>query len=223
MKRVSIAFTVVAMSLAVALPSAAKKPTPVPAEPIRYDVTMAFAGDEPGLSTVCGEEGSVSMFGSEESGTLALRDTDTPGEAPLIHIRAPGVTWERTYPEALEDVGFNECHGPSVYEGVDHPFADYGGALTITIDEAAGTVEFRWHFDYYIDAEDVGKTKPRWVSTIREHFTSETVASYNAATGLVSGSFPFSWYLKEGRTIIKRYEPMGSVDMQFYLAVAESG
>ncbi|MEN8114972.1 MAG: hypothetical protein ABFS21_11370 [Actinomycetota bacterium] len=220
MRRVGIALAIAAVVIAMAAPAAAKKP--VPTEPARYDVEMTFSDSAPGLSTACEGGGTISMLGDAGSGTLSLWDTDTPSEAAAIHVRAPELAWERRYPTYSTGIGFDECHGPSVYDGPDHPFSEYGGALTITIDDEAGTVGFRWHFDYYIDAEDLGVKKARWVATVREHYTMEAIAAYDTETGLVSGSFPFSWYLKEDRTLIKDYEPMGGAYLEFYLAVSEA-
>ena len=119
MRRVWIALTVVAVALALALPAVAKKP--VPTEPALYEVTMAFDGGLAGLSTECGEgeeaTTSIAMFGSTGRGTTSLWDTDTPDEAPLIHVRAPDVAWERDYPNYSTGTEFDECHGPSVYVG----------------------------------------------------------------------------------------------------------
>ncbi|MFV2071992.1 MAG: hypothetical protein ACC742_04985, partial [Thermoanaerobaculales bacterium] len=55
------------------------------------------------------------------------------------------------YPDPTAGNGFDECHGPSVYDGPDHPYADYGGYLSITLNDTGGTARFLWHFDYYID------------------------------------------------------------------------
>ena len=227
MRRVWIALTVVAVALALALPAVAKKPVPVPTEPARYEVTMTFDDNEAGLSTACGGATSIVMFGSTGPGTLSLWDTDTPAEAPLIHVRAPGVVWERAYPApASNGFGFDECHGPSVYLGSDHPFADHSGTLSITIDYDAGTVDFLWHFDHYIDAENLGVKKPRWVATVHENYTMSATASYDPETGLVQGSFPVSWYLKEGRILVHGYDlfpPINGTEMSFYLSFSESG
>jgi hypothetical protein len=231
MRRVWIVLTVIAVATALAIPAAAVKPVKADNTPLLYEVTMTFVENEAGLSTHCDDEVSILMLGTAGPTGLSLWDTDTPLEAPLIHVRAPEVDWERTYPtpsssSSSGETGFDECHGPSVYDGVyddpDHPFSDHGGALSITIDYDEGTVDFLWHFDYYIDAEDLGKNKPRWVATVRENYTMSATASYNTATGLVEGSFPVSWSLKEGRVLIHSYdlfEPIEGMDMTFNLTV----
>ncbi len=209
--------------LMAAIPALAKKPLrPAPAT---YSVEMRFVDEEqPGLSTICAPEGQLVMTGTSRGGELKLSDTDTPAEAPLIHVRATEVVWERTYPypDISSGAGFDECHGPSVYDGSDHPFSDYGGALWITIDYDAGTVDFLWHFDYYIDGEDRGKKKTRWVQTVREHYTMSATADYNPITGLVTGWFPVAWYLKEDGTLVHGYdlfEPIDGTEMRFYLKI----
>jgi hypothetical protein len=213
MKRIWIMVLTVAMALVIAIPATAKKPVPEEPEPSAYDVTLNFFDEQPGLSTICGGTNSIRMFGTAERGTLSLWDIDTPNEAPLIHVRAPDVVWERTYPTPSSgEAGFDECHGPSVYVGPDHPFADHGGTLMITIDDDAGTVDFLWHFDYYIDAEDLGKSKPRWVSTVRENYTMSATASYDPDTGVVEGWFPISWSLKEGRVLVHSYDPFEPIE-----------
>ncbi len=221
--KVLIILSVAALIVAVAGPATAKKPTPAPA-PVAYEVSLTFVDDdEAGLSTACGGDAdAIRMFGNTRTGTLSLWDTDTPAEAPLIHVRALGVEWERKYPDEGDGTGFNECHGPSVYEGSDHPFADHGGALGITIDEGAGTVDFLWHFDYYIDGEDLGINKPRWVRTVSENYTMSATASYDPETGRVQGWFPVSWYLKEGRVLVHGYDPfvpIGGTYMEFYMEI----
>jgi len=220
MRRVWIALTVIAVASALALPAAAVKPD----KTRLYEVTMTIVGDGPGLSTGCNGEVSILMLGTAGRGTLALSDTDTPGEVPSIFVRAPAVVWERAYPTPTSSAGngFNECHGPSVYDGLGHPGADYGGALWITIDYDAGTVEFLWHFDYYIAAEDLGVKKPRWVATVREHYTMSTTASYDE-NGRVQGLFPFSWFLREGKALVHgydRFDPVDGTNMTFDLVVA---
>ena len=219
--------SVATLLVAVGGPATAKKPAPAP-EPAAYEVSLTFFSDEePGLSTSCGTAVSMRMFGTAASGTLSLWDTDSPAEGPRIHVRAHGIVWERSYPIAEADTGFDECHGPSVYpDPQDHPFADYGGALSIRTDDDAGTVDFLWHFDYYIDGEDKGVKKTRWVQTVREHYTMSTTATYDLASGLVQGSFPVSWYLKEGRDLVHDYnpfEPADGTDMMFYLRITPLG
>jgi len=211
-------------------PATAKRPAPTP-EPTAYEVSLSFYADgTPGLSTSCGTQtDSLVMFGNTGPGTLTLWDTDTPDEAPLIHVRAPELDWERKYPTPPSTgIGFDECHGPSVYDGPAHPFAEHGGALSITIDYDAGTVDFLWHFDHYIDGEDLGVKKPRWVATVHENYTMSATASYTPSNeddetiGLVEGSFPVSWYLKESRVLVHRYDlfpPIDGTNMMFYLEV----
>ncbi len=217
-----IILSIAALLVATAGPATAKKPIPKP-EPAEYAVSLTFLNDEkPGLSTSCDTAVSIRMFGTAGPGTLSLWDTDNPAEAPLIYVRAPHVDWERNYPTPLADIGFDECHGPSVYIGPDHPFWDYGGALWITIDYEAETVDFLWHFDYYIDAEDLGKKKPRWVATVRENYTMSATASFDPASGLVQGSFPVSWSLKEGRVLVHGYDlfaPIDGTEMMFYMEI----
>jgi hypothetical protein len=203
-------------------PATAKKPQIPEPEAATYAVSLTFKDEEPGLSTSCNTAASIRMFGIGGPTRLSLWDTDTPSEAPLIHVRAPEVEWERTYPNISSGTGFDECHGPSVYGGPVHPFSNHGGALSITIDYDAGTVDFLWHFDYYIDAENLGKKKPRWVATIRENFTLSATASFVPASGLVQGSFPVSWSLKEGRVLVHGYdlfEPIDGTEMSFYLEI----
>lgn len=222
MRRVWIVLTVVSVALALALPAVAKKP--VATEPARYEVMMTFDEDLSGLSTTCEGATSIEMFGSTSRGITSLWDTDTPAEAPLIHVRAFDVVWERDYPIYSTGIGFDECHGPSIYGDPDHPFADHGGTLSITIDDDAGTVDFLWHFDYYIDAEDLGVKKPRWVATVGENYTMSTTASYDPKNGKVHGWFPVSWYLREGRTLVHGYdpfEPTNGTEMWFYLEFTE--
>lgn len=218
--------SVAALLIAVGGPATAKKPAPAP-EPAPYEVSLTFFNaEEPGLSTSCGTAVSIRMIGTAAPGTLSLWDTDTPTDGPRIHVRAPGIAWEHTYPIAATDTGFDECHGPSTYpDPQDHPFADYGGALSIRTDDNAGTVDFLWHFDYYIDAEDLGKKKARWVQSIREHYTMSATATYDPASGLVRGSFPVSWYLKEDRDLVHAYdsfEPTDGTEMMFYLKITPS-
>ena len=220
--RTLIILSTTALLVAIAGPATAKKPVPTP-EPTAYEVSLTFVDNEAGLSTTCGEDAeSVVMFGATGRGTLSLWDTDTPDEAPLIHVRAPELDWERKYPSVSTDIGFDECHGPSVYDGPDHPFAHHGGTLSITVDYDAGTVDFLWHFDHYIDAENLGVRKPRWVATVHENYTMSATASYDPETGLVQGSFPVSWYLKEGRILVHGYDlfpPIDGTDMKFYMEV----
>jgi hypothetical protein len=227
MRRVWIALTVIAVATALAIPAAAVKPVkPVKTDntPLLYEVTMRLVEDEAGLSTYCDDEVSILMLGTTGPGTLALWDTDTPLEAPLIHVRALDVDWTRRYPVEDFGKGFDECHGPSVYDGDidDHPFTDHGGTLMITIDYDAGTIDFLWHFDYYIDGDVVVKKKPRFTRTIAENYTMSATASYHQESGLVEGSFPVSWYLKEGRVLLHGYdlfEPIEGMDMTFNLTV----
>jgi hypothetical protein len=222
--KVLIIGSVAALLVAIAGPVTAKKPISKP-EPAAYAVTLTFIGEEtPGLSTTTCDESttdSIRMFGTAGPTGLSLWDTETP----LIHVRAPEVDWERTYPAASVGSEFNECHGPSVYEGPpDHPFADHGGTLMITINDNAGTVDFLWHFDYYIDAEDLGKKKSRWVATVRENYTMSATAAYNPSTGLVQGSFPVSWSLKEGNVLVHSYDlfpPFDSTEMEFNMEIVE--
>jgi hypothetical protein len=221
--KVLIIGSVAALLVAIAGPATAKKPIPKP-EPSAYAVTLTFIDGEPGLSTTCDDSttNSIRMFGTAGPTGLSLWDTDTPAEAPLIHVRAPEVEWERTYPTASPGIGFNECHGPSVYEGSYHPFADHGGTLMITINDNAGTVDFLWHFDYYIDAEDLGKKKSRWVATVRENYTMSATAAYNPSTGLVQGWFPVSWSLKEGNVLVHSYDlfpPFDGTKMAFNMKI----
>jgi hypothetical protein len=216
-----------ALLVVIAGPATAKRPAPTP-EPTAYEVSLSFFDNEtPGLSTSCGEEaGSIVMSGNTGPGTLSLWDTDTPDEAPLIHVRAPELDWERKYPSHPARIGFDECHGPSVYDGPDHPFAEHGGTLSIAIDYDAGTVDFLWHFDHYIDAEDLGVKKPRWVATVHENYTMSATAEFNEDTGLVQGSFPVSWYLKEGRILVHGYDlfpPTDGTSMIFHMEVTPLG
>jgi hypothetical protein len=203
--------------LVAAVPASAKKPQI--REPDTYTVEMQFVDEQPGLSTGCAPEGPLVMTGTTRGSELKLSDT----EAIAIHLRAPAVEWYRSYPNATPGTGFDECHGPSVYGGPNHPFSDYGGALWITIDYDAGTVDFLWHFDYYIDGEDRGKKKARWVGTVREHYTMSATAEYDATTGLVTGRFPVAWYLNEDGTLVHGYdlfEPLDGTEMAFYLEIS---
>lgn len=212
------ALVMCATLLMAVIPALAKKP-PTPA-PATYTVNMQFVDEHPGLSTDCALEGPLVMTGTSRGGELQLSDAGTVA----IHLRAPTVEWYRNYPVATQGIGFDDCHGPSVYDGLEHPFADYVGAFWITLNETDGTADFLWHFDYYIDGEDVGKKKTRWVQTIREHYTMTAVADYDATTGLVHGWFPVAGYLKEDGTLIHRYTPFtptDGIEMTFKLTVTE--
>lgn len=203
--------------LLAAVPALAKKPQ----RPATYTVEMQRVGTLAGMSTDCTPEGSIVMTGATRGNKLQLSDTG----AIAIRVRAPGVEWYRNYPDPTAGIGFDECHGPSVYVGADHPYADYGGALWITLNDTAGTAEFLWHFDYYIDGEDRGKKKTRWVGTVREHYTMSATADYNPTTGLVTGWFPVAWYLNEDGTLVHPYDPFTPTEgtkMTFQLSVTKN-
>lgn len=214
------AFVVLAACVALllaAVPALAKKPQ----RPATYTVEMQFVDVLPGMSTDCMPEGSIVMTGTTRADRLNLSDTG----AVAINLRVPGVGWQRNYPDSTAGNEFDGCHGPSVYDGSDHPYADYGGYLSITLNDTAGTVEFLWHFDYYIDGEDRGKKKTRWVGTVREHYTMSATADYDPTTGLVHGWFPVAWYLNEDGTLVHLYDPFPpteGTEMTFELSVIKN-
>jgi hypothetical protein len=208
-------FAICTALLMAAIPALAQKPVPA-----TYTVDMQFVDGQPGLSTDCALEEPLVMTGTSRAGELKLSDTGTVA----IRMRAPTVEWYRSHPIAAQGIGFDECHGPSVYDGPEHPFADYVGALWITISETDRTADFLWHFDYYIDGEDLGKKKTRWVQTIRENYTIAASADYDPTTGIVHGWFPVAWYLKQDGTLIHSYTPFiptDGIEMTFKLSVTE--
>lgn len=214
MKRVWILLLAVAVALAIALPATAqgrpeKKP---PKEPATYEVTMGFVDDADGLSTsLCGSEPIV-MTDIGHNGMLVSEDA-------AIFIRASGVVWSRDYPDPEFGIGFNECHYPSV-ESSSGPYRGW-----LYIRPNAASVDFIWHFDYYVEGEWVTKgknKKERFEPTVYEHLSMVATADYDPDTGEVSGKFPFSWYLQANGSLIHpqdRFEPEEGVPMKFTLTI----
>ncbi len=221
MKRLLIVPIVIGAML-FALPALAKKPDNPgkPGQTVTYDVTMEFVGDGPGLSTVCpGNEGGVITMSGVDGHQGVLETSD-----PVIGINAPDVEWTRMYPlpNGSSATGLDGCHGPSI--NPDGLFGPYGGHLWITL--GADTVEFLWHFDYYLDGEEIQKGKKTQLKqTVREHFSMSTTAAYDPETGEVTGKFPFAWYLREDRNLVHGYDhfvPTGGTDMTFVLTIEPS-
>jgi hypothetical protein len=210
MKKTWIMLLMVAVALALAVPAAGKGKPDKPDETVTYDVTMEFvAAGMAGLSTNCPGSNSVitmSVVGGHQ-GMLESQNAE-------IWIQAPAVAWSRDYPEPGSDgAGFNECHGPSI--NPTGPFDPYGSRLFITPGE--DTIEFIWHFDYYLDGDKIQRgKKTRLERTVAENFTMATTADYDEH-GLVSGWFPISRFLDgDGNGGVTNF---GGVEMEFYLTI----
>jgi hypothetical protein len=218
MKNIWIILLMVAVALALAVPAAGKGKPDKPDKTVTYDVTMDFVGDQPGLSTTeCSGAITMSAVGGHQ-GMLESQNAE-------IWIKAPDVQWSRQYdkdgellPDPPLEGTFDGCHGPSV--NPEGPFGDYGSRLFITPGEE--TIEFIWHFDYYLDGEGIqrgGKNPPRLVRTVAENFTMVTTAHYDA-DGLVSGWFPIARFLNEdGNAVTTTFEPEAGTYLTFYLTI----
>jgi hypothetical protein len=213
MKKTWIILLIVAVALVMALPAAGKGK---PDKTVEYDVTMEFVAVDDviqsGLSTNCpGSNGVITMsaVGGHQGMLRSLN--------PVIWIKAPDVQWSRDYPGAGDGTGFDECHGPSV--NPTGPFGAYGGALYIT--PGADTVEFIWHFDFYLDGDEIQRgKKTRLERTVVENFTMVTTAEYDPATGVVTGRFPISRFLNEdGNAVTTNFEPEDGTYLTFYLTI----
>lgn len=183
---------VAAVSLVVAWasPVGAKKPSTNET----FKVTMARVGADgggltQGLTTDCDDGDGINGY------LLMTRDRGGLVGGPsaiALGVFMNDVLWDRDYP-ASSGVGLAECHGETV-EGSPVDNTMYGG-LGMNIDRSGAVTDVLWHFDYYLEGENVTLPNGRegFQLTVREYFTlSGSDLDWDDATSTVSGWFRLS-------------------------------
>jgi hypothetical protein len=193
--RTIITFATAAMVvLAMTATAFAKKPDNPgePATPELVSITMTLV-DGQGISTEC-SGGTILM---ERSGNELFPVADEQ-----IGLYVDGVDTTRKYPEPTTREGFAGCHGGDI-DGNPVPYGGFG----ITLNDAGEPTDVLWHFDYYLETEQLNKKRTRLV--VMEHFTlSGHDLTFDEATSTVSGDFAVLYHLEELGGDSIGYEPV---------------
>jgi hypothetical protein len=171
---------------------------PPPEEVTRYEAVFGFIESRDGFSTTpgCTDGSAVTMDITPQGHLGAVFDRTqfldvrigaalhwyrhfpyfaTPGDVPDEFV--PG---EYPLVVPVTGAGLTGCHGGGVavtikwVDGVkvldpDRPIEEVGGLFRLTPSD--GLIELLWHSDYYVEYENVGKKKPRYLGNYGEDFT----------------------------------------------------
>ena len=169
-----------------------------------YRVTMSQPAAM-GVVTNCSLEGYMLAHGPSggvdlHSGGMDLDENGEPGPSLFLNILSD-VAWTRQNDAGRGLSGvFSGCFGETT--GAN----GFSGNLFIYFEKRKGqsTIRFTWHFEYYTTHNNV----------TREHFTMDSeripFPAWNEGdiSGRVAGTFDLKYYLKEGNTIVSKYESL---------------
>jgi hypothetical protein len=217
-RRTIVALASVAALLLAAVPATAAPPDgkgkPSPTTPELVEVTMTLI-DGLGISTDCDDgDGHPGVIVMERSGNELF-----PVNDDRIGLYVDGVDTSRTYPTPTTNTGFADCYGGDI----DGNPIDYGG-FGITLNDAGEPTDVFWHFDYYLETEQLNKKRTRLV--VMEHFTlSGHDLLFDANTSTVMGTFNVLYHLEEFGGVSIGYEPVAGspVELSFTFVMEPQG